>query len=161
MEGCAHCEHSGAYATEEEAIRAAVDAAHKEGKAGRDAQVLVQGHDHRFRNEWTYGTKTYTHRPANRAGAPDTHPRSMPIENADGSSMISRNVKAVTTNFISPQDSSKRGGVCFQFSESRNVSSGARALFARQGFFVCLQPTGDPRNCSPPLRRPNWSRLPR
>ncbi|WP_422389774.1 DUF2188 domain-containing protein [Bradyrhizobium septentrionale] len=61
MEGCAHCEHSGAYATEEEAIRAAVDAAHKEGKAGRDAQVLVQGHDHRFRNEWTYGTKTYTH----------------------------------------------------------------------------------------------------
>ncbi|WP_371261259.1 DUF2188 domain-containing protein [Bradyrhizobium sp. th.b2] len=54
-----NCEYSGAYATEEEAIRAAVDAAHKEGKAGRDAQVLVQGHDHRFRNEWTYGQDLY------------------------------------------------------------------------------------------------------
>ncbi|AND87488.1 LDH2 family malate/lactate/ureidoglycolate dehydrogenase [Bradyrhizobium diazoefficiens] len=54
-----NCEYSGPYATEEEAIRVAVDAAHKEGKVGRDAQVLVQGHDHRFRHEWTYGQDPY------------------------------------------------------------------------------------------------------
>jgi hypothetical protein len=51
--------HHGPYPTQKQAIRAAVDAAHTEGKAGRDAQVLVQGEDHQFRTEWTYGHDPY------------------------------------------------------------------------------------------------------
>ncbi|MCP3460576.1 DUF2188 domain-containing protein [Bradyrhizobium sp. CCGUVB23] len=52
-------EHFGPYATQEEAIRAAVDAAHKVGKAGHGAQVLVLGRDQKFRTEWTYGHAPY------------------------------------------------------------------------------------------------------
>ena len=50
----------GPYATQAEAIRAAVDAAHGEGKKNPDgAQVLVQGKDRKFRTEWTYGKDPY------------------------------------------------------------------------------------------------------
>lgn len=52
-------EHHGPYATQKLAIRAAVDAAHKEGQAGRDAQVLIQGQNNQFRTEWTYGHDPY------------------------------------------------------------------------------------------------------
>ncbi|BAR63652.1 hypothetical protein ACVIWV_010250 [Bradyrhizobium diazoefficiens] len=51
--------HSAPYATQKEAIRAAVDAAHADGKAGHDAQVLVQRENHQFRMEWTYGHDPY------------------------------------------------------------------------------------------------------
>jgi hypothetical protein len=47
------------YSTQENAIRAAVDAAHKAGEMGFDAQVLVQGQDNKFRTEWTYGHDPY------------------------------------------------------------------------------------------------------
>ncbi|MGE3303625.1 MAG: DUF2188 domain-containing protein, partial [Hyphomonadaceae bacterium] len=43
------------YSTQKLAIRTAVDAAHKAGAEGHDAQVLVQGTDSKFRTEWTYG----------------------------------------------------------------------------------------------------------
>ncbi len=51
--------HYGPYATQKEAIRKAVDAAHGSGKKGYDAQVLVQGKDNKFRTEWTYGNDPY------------------------------------------------------------------------------------------------------
>jgi hypothetical protein len=51
--------HYGPYATQRNAIRAAVDAAHQAGSDGEDAQVLVQGTDNRFRTEWTYGHDPY------------------------------------------------------------------------------------------------------
>lgn len=52
--------HFGPYSTQAKAIRTAVDAAHDEGKKNRDgAQVLVQGTDHKFRTEWTYGNDPY------------------------------------------------------------------------------------------------------
>ena len=52
-------EHYGPYATQEDAITAAIDAAHKLGGKGTDSQVLVQGTDHKFRTEWTYGHDPY------------------------------------------------------------------------------------------------------
>lgn len=52
-------EQFGPYATQEEAMRTAVDAAHKMGKAGHDAHVLVQGRDQKFRTEWTSGHDPY------------------------------------------------------------------------------------------------------
>ena len=51
--------HYGPYPTQAAAIRVAVDAAHKNGTAGRDSQVLIQGQDHQFRTEWTYGHDPY------------------------------------------------------------------------------------------------------
>jgi hypothetical protein len=51
--------HYGPYATQREAIRASVDAAHKAGQTGHDAQVLVQGQNNQFRTEWTYGNDPY------------------------------------------------------------------------------------------------------
>jgi hypothetical protein len=51
--------HYGPYQTQRTAIRAAVDAAHKAGKNGDDAQVLIQGTDNKFRTEWTYGNDPY------------------------------------------------------------------------------------------------------
>lgn len=48
--------HYGPYRTQENAIRAAIDAAHK---ARGDAQVLVQGANNQFRTEWTYGNDPY------------------------------------------------------------------------------------------------------
>ncbi|MHA6685124.1 DUF2188 domain-containing protein [Mesorhizobium sp. A556] len=52
-------QHYGPYETQKAAIRAAVDAAHTEGKAGRNGQVLVQGQNNQFRTEWTYGNDPY------------------------------------------------------------------------------------------------------
>ncbi|CFX09478.1 conserved protein of unknown function [Candidatus Filomicrobium marinum] len=51
--------HFGPFNTQADAIRAAVDAAHSAGRNGKDAQVLVQGRDNRFRTEWTYGNDPY------------------------------------------------------------------------------------------------------
>lgn len=52
--------HYGPYQTQRAAILAAVDAAHKAGKTGQDAQVLVQGKEgNQFRTEWTYGHDPY------------------------------------------------------------------------------------------------------
>lgn len=52
--------HYGPYRTQREAIRSAVDAAQKAGVSNPDgAQVLVQGTDHKFRTEWTYGKDPY------------------------------------------------------------------------------------------------------
>lgn len=51
--------HYGPYTTQREAIKAAVDAAHKAGVKGLDAQVLVQGENNQFRTEWTYGHDPY------------------------------------------------------------------------------------------------------
>ena len=45
----------GPYATQGEAIEAAIDAAYAMGEIGIDAQVLVQGTDHKLKTEWTYG----------------------------------------------------------------------------------------------------------
>ncbi|MFZ1102620.1 MAG: DUF2188 domain-containing protein [Hyphomicrobiaceae bacterium] len=47
------------YGSQREAIHAAVDAAHRAGQQGLDAQVLVQGRDNKFRTEWTYGNDPY------------------------------------------------------------------------------------------------------
>jgi hypothetical protein len=47
------------YATQADAMRAAVDAAHEAGRAGHDAQVLVQGRDGKWQTEWTYGRDPY------------------------------------------------------------------------------------------------------
>ena len=49
-------QHHGPYGTQAEAIRVAVDAAHKNGA---DSQVLVQGANSQFRTEWTYGHDPY------------------------------------------------------------------------------------------------------
>ena len=51
--------HYGPYSTQAAAARSAVDAAHKSGRSGHDAQVLVQGTDNQFRTEWTYGHDPY------------------------------------------------------------------------------------------------------
>ena len=51
--------HFGPFTTQRNAIRAAVDAAHRAGVDGDTAQVLVQGTDSRFRAEWTYGYDPY------------------------------------------------------------------------------------------------------
>lgn len=48
-------QHYGPYSSQADAIRNAVDAAHQTGKNGGNAQVLVQGENHQFRTEWTYG----------------------------------------------------------------------------------------------------------
>jgi hypothetical protein len=47
--------HYGPYATQVEAIEAAVDAAYAMGEIGIDAQVLVEEANHQLRTEWTYG----------------------------------------------------------------------------------------------------------
>lgn len=51
--------HFGPYATQSAAIKDAVDTAHKAGKDGHDAQVLVQRENNQFRTEWTYGHDPY------------------------------------------------------------------------------------------------------
>ncbi len=48
--------HYGPYVTQAQAIRAAIDAAHKNRS---DTQVLVQGQNNLFRTEWTYGHDPY------------------------------------------------------------------------------------------------------
>jgi hypothetical protein len=51
--------HYGPYGSQSEAIKVAVDAAHKAGLNGHDAQVLIQGENNQFRTEWTYGNDPY------------------------------------------------------------------------------------------------------
>ena len=51
--------HYGPFVTQAMAIRSAVDAANDSGRKGVDAQVLVQGENHQFRTEWTYGHDPY------------------------------------------------------------------------------------------------------
>jgi hypothetical protein len=46
----------GPYATQRDAIRAAVDAAHEAGRIGLNGQVLLQD---QFSTEWTYGKDPY------------------------------------------------------------------------------------------------------
>ena len=48
--------HYGPYATQKDAIRAAVDAAYEAGLNGLSGQVLLQD---QFRAEWTYGKDPY------------------------------------------------------------------------------------------------------
>ena len=48
--------HYGPYATQREAIRAAVDAAHEAGLKGLNGQVLLQD---QFTVEWAYGKDPY------------------------------------------------------------------------------------------------------
>jgi hypothetical protein len=51
-----HGRHSSPYATRDEAITAAIDAAHKAGIANPDgAEVRVQDANNVFRTAWTYG----------------------------------------------------------------------------------------------------------
>lgn len=52
-------QYSGPYPTQAAAIRAAIDAAQKDGERGNEAQVLVHGEDLLFRAEWTYGLDPY------------------------------------------------------------------------------------------------------
>ena len=52
-------DHSHPYATQREAINAAIDAAHEACSRGELSQVLVQGEDMLFRTEWTYGKDPY------------------------------------------------------------------------------------------------------
>ncbi len=51
--------HIGIAPSQKAAIRAAVNLAHQDGRNGHDAQVLVQGQNHQFRVEWTYGHDPY------------------------------------------------------------------------------------------------------
>ena len=44
--------HYGPYATQKDAIRAAVEAAHEAGEKGHNGQVLLEN---QIRVEWTYG----------------------------------------------------------------------------------------------------------
>ena len=46
--------HYGPYATQRDAVRAAVDAAHEAGRKGLKGQVLLRD---QFRIEWTYGKR--------------------------------------------------------------------------------------------------------
>ena len=53
-------QEAGPYTTQTGAARAAIDAAHAEGKKNPDgAQVLVQRPNGEFRTEWTYGNDPY------------------------------------------------------------------------------------------------------
>jgi hypothetical protein len=52
-------EHSHPYATQREAIDAAVHVAHEASSRGDLSQVIVQGEDMLFRTEWTYGKDPY------------------------------------------------------------------------------------------------------
>lgn len=49
----------GPYDLQAEAMRAAVDEAHKAGRKGTGAQVFLQVQDEQFRLEWTYGLDPY------------------------------------------------------------------------------------------------------
>jgi Uncharacterized protein conserved in bacteria (DUF2188) len=49
----------GPYATQRDAIRAAVDAAHEAGQKGLDSEVLLLLPQDQFKTEWTYGKDPY------------------------------------------------------------------------------------------------------
>ena len=55
---CHHCSLDQVVATQAEAIRVARQHVASQG-AGALAQILVQGTDSRFRDEWTYGKDPY------------------------------------------------------------------------------------------------------
>ena len=56
-------DHYGPFKTQQEAIRASVDAAHHAGaKNSEGAQVLVQGENNQFRVVWTYGQDPYPYK---------------------------------------------------------------------------------------------------
>jgi hypothetical protein len=63
--------HSGPYPTQREALQAAIDFAERDGQAGREAQVLVQGEDRLFRPAWTYGRDPY---PIEKRASADSEP---------------------------------------------------------------------------------------
>ena len=48
-------EHTAAFPSQRKAIERAIDTAQNAG----NSQVFVQGEDHQFRAEWTYGTDPY------------------------------------------------------------------------------------------------------
>jgi hypothetical protein len=50
---------TGSYTSKAHAMCAAIDFAEKDGMAGRQAQVLVQGDDGHFRTAWVYGRDPY------------------------------------------------------------------------------------------------------
>ena len=50
---------TGSYPNKAQAMCAAIDFAEKDGMAGRQAQVLVQGDDRHFRTAWVYGRDPY------------------------------------------------------------------------------------------------------
>jgi hypothetical protein len=50
----------GPFATQGEAIEAALEAAYAMGDIGIDAQVLVEEADHKLRTEWAYGQSLNT-----------------------------------------------------------------------------------------------------
>jgi hypothetical protein len=50
---------TGSFPTKSHALHAAIDLAQKDGMAGRDAQVLLQGEDRTFRTAWIYGRDPY------------------------------------------------------------------------------------------------------
>jgi hypothetical protein len=50
---------TGSYPSKTHALGAAIDFAEKDGMAGREAQVLVQGDDRHFRTAWIYGRDPY------------------------------------------------------------------------------------------------------
>jgi hypothetical protein len=52
----------GPYATQGEAIEAAIGAAYAMGEIGIDAQVLVEEADHKLRTEWAFGQSLSTFR---------------------------------------------------------------------------------------------------
>jgi hypothetical protein len=55
-----HGKHSGPYASQDEAIAAAMEAAHKAGKSNPGgSQVRVQDTNNQFRTAWTYGKDPY------------------------------------------------------------------------------------------------------
>ena len=51
--------YSAAYSGKDEAVRAAIEFAERDGQTGREAEVLVQGRDRLFRPAWTYGNDPY------------------------------------------------------------------------------------------------------
>jgi hypothetical protein len=51
--------HGGPYASQRAAITAAIARARMAAKKGRQAQVMVQGENNSFREEWTYGHDPY------------------------------------------------------------------------------------------------------
>jgi len=51
--------YSGPNPTKRKALQVAIDFAERDGQAGREAQVLVQGEDRVFRPAWTYGRDPY------------------------------------------------------------------------------------------------------
>ena len=51
--------HYGHFPSQTAAVKAAVERANKSGLSGEEAQVLVQGENHQFRTEWTYGHDPY------------------------------------------------------------------------------------------------------